>query len=121
MPQGGVFIYVSSCFDVEGNMIGDIIAFFVDFFEVSRFDNGTGHVPCGINRNKRVISVNRHSEVGCRGRDHCTDCSETDNSESFACEFGARKVALSLFDELCNFVALTFKRLCPIYRVDNFS
>ena len=48
---------------------------------------GTGKLPCRINRKKRIVTVNFHSErMSCVCYKH-PDCAKTDNAELFTLDF----------------------------------
>ena len=95
-------------------MESDVIAVCEDFIKLNKLDIC---LACC----EGVICDNGHTECLCALCNHCTDCAETDNTESFAEDFGACEVALAFFNELADVVALALECLAPIERSGNLS
>ena len=91
-----------------------IIALFKNFVYIKNMHRVVGQIPCGFNREVRVVAENLHTEGVCGVRHHNAYSTETYNAEGLSLNFGTRKSALALFNLFAYLCAVAFKSLSPL-------
>ena len=88
----GRCVYHSFCIVCLRNVKRNVVSVFVNSFK--RF--GMLYVmvkrPRRIYRKERIVADYVHSELDCRICNHCTDCTKSDDAESFSFKFRTYKL-----------------------------
>ena len=101
-------------------MNGDIIALAVDFIQALAVLDGSGQVPCCINRKIWVITIYFHSKTACCIGNHGSDCSKTDDTKLFTTDLAACELFFLLLGKFSN-VLFIFLLCNPLDAANDIS
>ena len=89
-------------------MNGDVIALAVDLIQALAVLDGSGKIPCRINGDIRIISINFHSKSRSSVCYHCPDGSQTDNSQLFTHDLASCELFLLFLSKLADIFLIFF-------------
>ena len=81
-----------ACVVCKRYMDGDVIALAVDLIQRFAVFDGSGQVPCCINGDERVISVDFHSKMCCRVCNHGSNRTKSDNTQFLTADLTSCKL-----------------------------
>ena len=100
-----LFVYHLASIISKWYMNGDVIALAVDLIQRFAVFDGSGKIPCRINGNKRIVSINFHTKMCCRVCNHGTDRTKANDTKLFTADLTSCKLLFLLF---CQFVDVFF-------------
>ena len=89
-------------------MKGNIITLFENIFHIGDMFDLSGKLPCGIYRNIWIISVYFHTKINRSVGNHCSDGSQTDDTEFLSFDLAAGKLFFLFFCQFSNIFVIFF-------------
>ena len=86
------FVDHLACVVCKRYMDSDVVALAVDLIQGFAVFDGSGKVPCCIDGDERVISVNFHSQMCCRVCNHGSDRTKTDDTKLLTADLTSCKL-----------------------------
>ena len=108
------------CAVKKGHMNGDVIALAVDLIQALAVLDGSGQVPCCINRKIWVIAIYFHAKTACCVCHHGSDGSKTDDTKLFAADLASCELFFLLLGKLAN-VLFIFLLCNPLDTANDIS